>query len=99
MRGSTPQHLDWQLAKFSQRLCDEVGLTPEESASVATHITGDVKRLPDSTRQLIRNLSPIKPRQRTEELSSFEIWKEHSVTKKHGGAPSHISPKAVEATA
>jgi hypothetical protein len=99
MQGRATRHLDQQLARFIERLCHEVGLTLDESMAVASHITADIAAVPDVVRGRMIGEFPVHPSKRIDELVAFNIWREHGVTKKHGGSLSIAPFKVVKAAA
>jgi hypothetical protein len=68
------RRLDAQLHAFAPSLTREVGLTPEESAKVATTVAADVRFLPPEAKARIGAASPVPLKARFEELVAFQSF-------------------------
>jgi hypothetical protein len=66
--------LDTQLHAFASLLTQEVGLTPEESAKVATTVAADVRFLPADAKARIALASPVPLRVRFDEMIAFQTF-------------------------
>lgn len=73
-------HLDRQLAKFRDRLCNEVGLTPTEAGKVATLVAAEIRFLPLDAKAEIRAASPVPISARFDELVSFQAWSDFATS-------------------
>jgi len=85
------QHLDRQLAAFRNRLCDEVGLKPEDASKVATLVAADIRFLPIEAKDEIRAASPVPLNSRFEELVAFQAWSDFSTSVKNNPAIARAS--------
>jgi hypothetical protein len=74
------QHLDTQMQSFSTRLTNEVKLTPEMAAKLATTIAADVRFLSPEQKAEIRASSPIPLPDRVAELQAFQGWMDQAHT-------------------
>jgi len=68
--------LDKQMAKWSERLISEVGVSKEDSFKLATKIASDVRFLPKGAKDQIIAASPVEISHRLEELRAFQGWME-----------------------
>jgi len=85
------QHLDRQLATFRNRLCSEVGLSPEQAGKVATFVAADIRFLPVEAKEEIRTASPVPLAARFEELVAFQAWSDFSTSVKGNPAIARAS--------
>ena len=71
------KHLDRQLAKFSERLRQEVRLRNDEANKVATMVAAEIRFLPvTEAKKKIQEGSPVPISKRREELRAFQSWHE-----------------------
>jgi hypothetical protein len=77
------QHLDVQMQRFAERLTNEVKLTPEMLAKLATTIAADVRFLSSEQKKEIRAASPIPIEDRLAELQAFQGWMDQAKTVKN----------------
>jgi len=68
------KHLDNQMQAFTARLTNEVKLSPEMAAKLATTISSDVRFLSSEQKQQIRTASPVPLEDRLAELQAFQGW-------------------------
>lgn len=66
--------LDSRLRPYSSRLRDDVGLSPDESNTVATKIHSELGRIPITELQVFRTQSPLPMRDRLRASDYFAIW-------------------------
>lgn len=85
------QNLDRQLAVHRERLCREVGLSPEEASKVATLVAADVRFLSVDAKGEIKAASPIPLSARFEELVAFQAWSEFATAVRNNAAITRAS--------
>ena len=81
----TFQHLDRQLASFSEKLIAEVGLRADESSKVATLISAEIRFLEPGSRDQVFAASPVPLHDRLAELRAFQAFME-TASAVHGRA-------------
>jgi hypothetical protein len=74
------QYLDAQMKAFAARLTNEVKLTPEMAAKLATTIAADVRFLSPEQKAEIRAASPVPLEDRLAELQAFQGWMDQART-------------------
>lgn len=77
------QHLDVQMQRFAERLTNDVKVTPEMTAKLATTIAADVRFLSIEQKKEIRTASPIPIEDRLAELQAFQGWMDQAQTVKN----------------
>ena len=85
------QNLDRQLAKFRDRLCNEVGLKSEEASKAATLVAADIRFLPAEAKAAIKAASPVPLSARVEELIAFQSWSDFAASIKSDPAITRAS--------
>jgi hypothetical protein len=71
---STYRVLDAQLRVYADRLIADVGLKREETGKLATLIASEVRFLDPAVRKLVLDASPVRLRDRLDELRAFQAW-------------------------
>jgi len=72
------QYLDQQMQPFADLLIDELKLSSEVAATLATNIAADVRFLSQDQKVEIRSASPVPIEDRLAELQAFQGWMEQA---------------------
>jgi hypothetical protein len=67
-------HIDQQMRSFAPYLRDQFGITPPQSNHLASHIAGEIRKLPRGDLHSIAEADPVGAHARLDELKGFQMF-------------------------